>query len=307
MNDNAILYDQLHKWLAAYGYAHNTAATYGKIIQNFFRYLESFEIPTVTDVNTELLMRFIYTKGGGEGYSPASVRTRKSALSLFYAWAYENRLVRKNLITEYKRGVLRSTLPNKKCKAKQQNEIIYLSPVEQEKLLRFDPGNDFLSVRNKCIVVLLLASPLFADELVNLPIAALDLESGYLHIGAHSNNRNREISLDLSLCENSCRKWLQELKEKSCAQNNLLLFATKDVSKMTKRMLHKIISQYITAAGIKKNNLGPEVLRKTAIYNMFRSGKNLEEIQNATGIKTLAQLDKYRLGWDMEGQDSEER
>lgn len=59
-------------------------------------------------------------------------------------------------------------------------------------------------------------------------------------------------------------------------------------------MLHKIVSQYMLNAGIEKNSLGPEVLRKTAIYNMFRSGRTLEEIQAATGIKTLGQINKYK-------------
>ena len=72
-------------------------------------------------------------------------------------------------------------------------------------------------------------------------------------------------------------------------------FLNRQGGALSKRALYNSVSAQMITAGVEKNRIGPEVLRQTSIINMFQRGMNLEEIQKNTGIKTLAQLEKYRM------------
>ena len=61
-------------------------------------------------------------------------------------------------------------------------------------------------------------------------------------------------------------------------------------------MLYKIVSTAMIATGIKKERIGPEILRQTAIINMFKKGHTLEEVRAFTGIKTLSRRAVYSRG-----------
>ena len=142
---------------------------------------------------------------------------------------------------------------------------------------------------------MILASGLFAEEIIHLALTDLDLDSGQVNITG-DDRRERQVRLDRALCEKACRHWLQAREQTaSGVECRPHLFITQQGASLSKRTLYKIVSEHMMAAGMQKARIGPEVLRQTAIWNMFQRGLSLEEVRQNTGIKTFTQLEKYQL------------
>lgn len=275
----------------------NTVSNYRKIAEYYLTYLETFGINNLNEAGQGILLKFAKFRGSQE-YSTAYLNLRMSALKTFYTWAYKNRYCNNHPILEYRKSKLNHSILAPDKDDEELNDIVSLLPEEQGQLLVVMAKNaDFAAIRNKCIVELILASALYAEEIVCLNYADLNLKKGYIDIA--NQNSERRVKLDITICQISCNAWLK-CRNKMLTQNNehndcQFLFFTKNFEQLTKRWLYEIISQYLLKAGIIKEHLGADVLRQTAICNMFRIGKTIEEIQQATGIQTLARLEKYRL------------
>jgi len=244
------------------------------------------------DADKDCLLKFVKSNGAHE-YATSYVNLRLSALRTFYAWAYKNRLCSSNLILEYKKSKINHiALPVDENEEDSDDSITVLSPEEHEILLNLKPAQEFTAIRNKCIVNLILDTALYAEELINLQITSLDIKNGYIDIV--DTNRERRVGVS-TVCLQNCIDWLK-VRESILPHNIncLFLFFTKSFERLTKRRLHTIISQYLINAGIAKKHLGADVLRQTSICNLFRNQKTIEEIQQITGIQTLARLERYR-------------
>jgi len=193
---------------------------------------------------------------------------------------------------DYRKAKIKTkTYPEKA--AENQNELIILTPEEQRSLLNVATNDSFTAIRNKCIVSIILATALYAEEVINLLIDNLELESGYIDI-CNKTNKKRRVPINLRACKLACRDWLEVRTNVLSKRKSSLLFFTDDIQPITKRTLYRIISKVMIEAGIDKAHLGPEVLRQTAIVNMLSSGKTIEEVQAITGIKTLKNIQKYQ-------------
>ncbi len=278
-------------WLQAnVNYSQESKKGYLHVARSFLAYLYSFNIPRLSDADVDLLLKFIHFNKDKE-YSPKTVRLRLSALSLFYKWAYKNRYSKINLITEYKKINLNKQSSLTEKTPPEINFAEILSAEEQLALINLPIEHEPLAIRNKSIVLLILASALYAEETINLLTQELDLSAGCITL-KNTDKRARRINLDLTICEQSCTDWLaaRDMLGKNCDY----LFVARAGEQLTKRMLYKIVSQYLANAQISKKHLGPELLRQTAICNMLLKGLSLEEIQENTGIETLASLEKYK-------------
>lgn len=252
-------------------------------------YLDSFNIARLKDVSNDLLIQFI-TKRGSKLYAQANVNLRLSALYLFYAWAHANKYSQTNPIIEYKKTKL-NTKPFPKKILKSDDDIVVLTPKEQEALLNAKGKDLFTAIRNRFVIDLILAGALYAEEVIGLLVKDINLKKGYITV--YNKKGGRMAQINSRLCK-SCQKWLTIRARILRTQKLPFLFLTDKARPITKRELHRIISKCIVEASIDKKHLGPEVLRQTAIFNMLSAGKTIEEVQAITGIKTLKNIQKYQ-------------
>lgn len=143
-------------------------------------------------------------------------------------------------------------------------------------------------------MLLILASGLFAEELITLPISNFHLYKGYLNI-VGEEKRERKVPLDLALCKKACSDWLMAREELLAGEEYNLLFFSQHFLPLSKRMLYKMVHETLVEANIYKKDMGPDMLRQTALLNMFKNGMSLEEVQQNTGIKTLERLKVYKI------------
>ena len=293
MNTNySKLFSLFKNWLKGQGYSYNTKETYQQVCKKFLFYLDGFNVQSIKNANRGLLLKFL-TKRGDKLYAQNYISMRQSALNLFYAWAYNNKYCQTNPMLDYQKAKMKTKSYPEKVAGK-PDEITILTPEEQQMLLKGAANNDFVTIRNKCIISLILATALYAEEAINLRIDDLDLGKSYINI-CNKTNKKRRVPIDLRACKLACRDWLEVRTNTLRNRKFNLLFFTDAIHSITKRTLHRIVSKSMIEAGIDKEHLGPEVLRQTAIANMLNSGKTIEEVQAITGIKTLKHIQKYLL------------
>lgn len=275
------------------GHAELTQYFYLRIIHSFLNYLENFNVLRLNDVDPDFLSQFIQFRNNTL-YSASSIKSRVAALDLFFSWAYQKRYCLQNPVLSYKKAKIKSKpLEEKAPKSDQPVPTSILSFKEQQILANLKVGSDFLEIRDKSIVLLLLASGLFAEEMRTLSWHDFHLEKGYLDVRG-KNKRERRVNIQLALCQKIIKQWLKVRAQILAGNEHPMLFFTQTLRPLSKRVLYRIVSEYMAKAGIHRNPTGADVLRQTAICNMFKSKYSLEEIQRNTGIDTLTTLANYQ-------------
>ena len=277
------------QWLAnQFHLTEVTIANYGRWSRYFLNYLSAFNLPRLNDVDNDIVHQFIHFRkdkrtGVIKPYAQASIKSRLTALDLFFTWAYSEGHCRENPILRYKKSQLKNKPLIKREKV--EAPIVVLTAKEQKKLKQLKTEGDYTQIRDKCIVLTILASALFAEELITLPIKDFHLNKGYLTL-SRDHKPKRKVPLDLLLCEDACYAWLKIRKDLLGKAKQPLLFFNQSLQPLSKRMLYKIASEILAGAHIEKTHCGPDMLRQSAICNLLEKN-TLEEVEKITGIKNL--------------------
>lgn len=263
------------------------------ISKNCLAYFDNFGISGLKDIDQEIFEGFLYATNG-KRFTASYITLRKAALNQFFSWAYENGYCHQNPLSIIKINAINTKRPG--LSATENNKrIVYLTEAEQASLVTASANSDFVGIRNKCVLILALASALFIEEIIGLNVDNLNLEQGFIEITGDERRQRRAV-LDLTICKKAVQAWLRmrQRQLKNCNKEMSLLFFTQEFKPLTRRVLHLIISEQMINARINKERLGAETLRQTAICNLFKKGYTLEEVQNFTGVKTLSRLEEYR-------------
>lgn len=185
-----------------------------------------------------------------------------------------------------------TALPSANLNALAHLRLIGLTSHEQKRL-RSHPvtAEDMWAIRNRCVVTLLLASGLGIEELMGLTNQDVQLSAGYLEVRSE-HPKARRVYVDVDLCRQDYESWLA--LHPLNTQPAFFVFITRRLTPLSVRLVYHIVSQYLTAAGIrKKNRLGANLLRQTAILNAVHKGATLEELRDNFGIQTYEHLKAY--------------
>ena len=267
----------------------STFTLYLGITQNFLRYLENQDKGYLNDVDAYMVREFVCFRKGHPPYSPASVKVREAALHLFFSWAYSQKLVRDNPVVGHKRSkIMSKEIPFKK-KQEKIRELPFLTLSEQEKIQNYPVSDDFLEIRNHCLVLLFLASGLGIPAMLALENTAVHIKKGIIE-KKDRGTKKRKVIVDAALFEKSYKNWLNMHPLKK--QPSFPLCVTVRGKTLSRRALYNSISGHLEKIGIKKKS-GAHLLRQTAIINALRKDKNLEKIQENFGIKTYGHAKTY--------------
>jgi len=290
MSNYETILKKFGEWLTPQAcYTDNTKEAYLRWVGYFLNYLVGNEIFQLNSVDESTIQKFAYHRLNREQYSIDYAEARITALNLFFDWTYKVSLSRSNPVLTYRKANLKpESLIRKKETAENDLEILNRTNIEQ--LQNLACSYDFSTKRDMCIVLLILASGISAEETCTLPPEHLDLKNGYLKI---TGKRARLIPLDLSLCQKACHDYLQAVQEISIGERQAFLFFSKSKQQFSKRQLHRVVAKTLQEANLITTHSGPDLLRKTAIVRMFGQGKSIEEVKKATRL-SLAILEQYQ-------------
>lgn len=290
MTNFQLILKRYQKWLNDQThYTEITIVNYFRWVTYFLDHLSAFNCIKLNDVDNDMIYRFIHVRknkktGKIQPYAKASIKARLAALDLFFTWAFEKGYCRENPSLRYKKWQLKGKVLAKE-KVLPENNRVVLSVKEQQLLKQLDTEGDDIRIRNRSIVLTILASALFAEELITLPFNQLNLNKGYLKI------ERRQIPLDLPLCYEACQAWFTVRKKLLGNIKQPLVFFNQSLQPLSKRMLYKIVAQTLEEAGIRKAHQGPDILRQTAICRLLKTYPP-DTVKQLTGLKSL---DPYQL------------
>lgn len=290
------IYQLFNKLIANTGldYSPKTIKAYDHVIKNLLSFLEKKRIQKLNDIDLEILKQFILFKANKQPYQLASINQRIAATELFFTWAHENGYCRDNILLMFKKQRIRVRKIIDRMQPVEKIKANTLTVAEQEKLLIYlsQQQHNFSQIRDACMIALILTSAIYAEELINLDWHDLRIREKTLQI-LIKGKRERKISVNNPTLEPFLSLWLTIRSKTTTSKNCNLLFFTSHFKPITKALLYQQISSYLQKAGIQKSQLGPDILRQTAIFNMLKNANVNDDVQTNTGHKYAMSLQRY--------------
>lgn len=258
------------------GNSSETLKYYHSCLDKFQRFCgDDFEVKNIT-------LRFCkdyYLYLSHQEISSISVQSYIRGLRAFLKYLYEEDLIDEDICTKFK-------LPKASRKI-----IDVLSDEEIDKLLATLSGNEWLTVRNRLILALMLDSGLRLNEVVTLQASHVYLNDKYL-IVTGKGNKQRTVPFG----------------EFTAATLRTYLLLTKDVGSRTSLIIKVSATlcgfEPITQAAIKNMfkrlkvrsgipRLYPHLLRHTFATRYLENGGNIYTLQAILGHSSLEMVKKY--------------
>jgi integrase/recombinase XerD len=158
--------EQFHDYLTyERGLSARTVAAYGRDLEKWHELVTANGARGPSDVTPRLLREWVFALKDA-GLAPTSIRRAQSAVRTYYAFLTADGAVTADPTDRLESPKIARKLPE------------FLSIDEVERLLEASDETKALYWRDRAILELLYASGMRVSELVDIPIAALDLEEG---------------------------------------------------------------------------------------------------------------------------------
>ena len=247
-----------------------TVTAYGHDLSKFAEFLKSQHINKVgsfTEIHVEEFLASV-----ANGKSPANFSRKLYAIKGFCAY-----LERKNLLT------LKITI---KAPRNHRRNISYLTETEAIRLLEAVKNSHlpYFAPRDTAIVSLLLNTGIRVSELTNLKVSDIEFRNeGFSHIKLlRKGGDESQLPVEISVV-----KQIKKYLAGRISNENEALFLSRKGKPIRPNTVYWLVRHYLEKAGIKKQKMGPHILRHTAGTMLRAKGFDLVVIQKLLGHKKL--------------------
>lgn len=245
----------------------NTVETYGYYFDSVIGYLDDPEFETITSLDIRRYLNWIVTE---RGLSKRSAHDRYSVLSSLYSWAV------KELGTP---NIMKNVAKPKYTKRVIESFI----PAELSTLVSNLDGEPH---RFKALLLVLLDSGLRVSELCNLEVRDYTTGNGRIFVRSGKGDKDRIVFIGTR-----ARKALwRYLAERTIESQKEPLFATANLTKLTRNNVRRDLARYAKPFGIKSH---PHKFRHTFAVNFLRNGGNVRQLQTILGHEKLDMIMTY--------------
>ena len=266
----------LHYLAAERRLAQNTLTAYHTDLQGLFAFLQKGKVQ-LADVTPRHLRTF-FAKLHGELVSSRSLSRKLSCLRAFFRFLISEKIITSDPTNHLDSPKIGRSLPK------------VLSVLEVDQLLQ-NPSLSDLGQRDHAMLHLLYATGLRVSELVSLPLAAVNMQAGFIRvIGKGDKERlipfGKEARETLTTYLKKSRPLL--LKKRTSP----LVFVTNRGTGMTRGRFWQIIKERAGATGIKKK-ISPHVLRHSFASHLLAHDADLRAVQMMLGHADIATTQIY--------------
>lgn len=268
----------LHYLAAEKRLAANTVSAYQADLVAFFSHPALTKAKKLQAITADHLRAYL-TSCHDDGIASRSNARRISALRGFFRF-----LVGEKIILEDPTATIDLPKP-----ARYLPKVLDVAEVTL--LLNSSPSTAPLALRNQAMLYLLYASGLRVSELVNLPLAAINLTAGHVRIfgkGAKERLVPFGEAARINL-ENYLRDGRGLILKK---RRSNFLFITNQAKPMTRLRFWQIIQQAVFAAGINKK-ISPHTVRHSFATHLLENGADLRSVQMMLGHSDIATTQIY--------------
>jgi len=260
------------------GLSQNTIVSYREDLNTYIDFIKSRSINSLSKTTKNEITDFMFHQKD-RGLCANSVARRLAALRMFYRF-----LVRERILNNDPTSLIDSPKLWKKIPET-------LSVNEVEALLSQPNTKNIQGIRDRAILETLYATGMRVSEAVNLKLADVNLEIGFLRcIG--KGNKERIIPLGRKAIS-SLKRFLGVgrpalLKKKESE----FLFLNRFGKKISRQSLWKLIKRYAKLARIKKP-IKPHILRHSFATHLLEKGADLRSVQEMLGHSNISTTQIY--------------
>lgn len=250
-----------------------------KTQKHYFRCLglfERFQSPKNPDISAVSVSdcKAYYIHLSNRNVSSVTVQTYIRALRAFLSWCCLEGYISENIPKKFR-------LPKA-----QKKKIDILTDSEVEQLFRCLSGRDFISVRNYCIVALMIDSGLRLNEVVTIRRDKIHIAEGYAIVNG-KGNKERFVPLGL----NSKRALLRYCAIVPNKEKETPLFVKDTLIPIKESTVKQLFRKLKSRSGIPR--LHPHLLRHTFATRYIERGGDIYSLQSILGHTSLEMVKKY--------------
>lgn len=258
--------------------AYTTVGVYINNVLHFANFVCGDKIPedfykNITPGDVESYMISLETRETKDGIKRTGddiLQARWSSLNTFFEWLIQRGYIEKNPIKVVSRP-----------KNNTEHKVSYLTKTEINKLFRAidrEP-NRVVSMRDKTVISLALATGLRVSALSNINIDDVDFENGIINV-IEKRQKIRGIDIGDNM-KSMLRDWIKVRNEKFAYVNSPALFISQKNTRLSGDAISDALTKYCNEAGIKR--ITPHKLRASAACALAKAGVPVKAIAKQLG------------------------
>ncbi len=256
------------------GLSNNTVAAYRSDIADFAKTCKVQDPRLVTPrIITDyfgLLTRM--------GRKPATLARKISSIKHFFSYLKDDAIVVENPARAYSAPRISRYHPD------------YLSPREIERIIKAVDPESKEADRDRAIIELLYGSGLRLSELLNLKLADVEFEAGFLRITG-KGNKQRLVPLG-GYAREALTQYLERRKTIHPGRNITCIFVNRTGKRFSRVGLWKIIKRLVLRADITKR-VTPHTFRHSFATHLLEGGADLRIVQEMLGHADISTTEIY--------------
>lgn len=259
----------------------NTIRSYKCTFKLLIKYIIDVKNITIKNINFDVIDRdtIIDFLDYIENETSVSIRTRNQRLAViksFYAYVKD---------TNPEQLVNIQQILTIKCKKEIKKEFDYLTKEEVDKFLNSISTDSNKGIRDYTLLMLLYDSGARAQEIINLKVEDLRLDSNPVVRLFGKGNKYRTIPIT-----NNTKDILITYIDINKLSNNSILFSNPKGNYATTKMITHIIDKY---SNILNKNIHPHTFRHSRAMHLLEAGVNLIYIRDFLGHNSIETTEVY--------------
>lgn len=256
------------------GLSPHTVEAYRRDLTHFLAFIEKRSAASITDISPEDLVAFLsYLKAAS--YAQASISRALVAIKVFFRFLKREKILQQNITLNLETPKIGQTLPT------------VLTVEETIKLLMEPDRNSDTGARDAAILELLYSSGLRVSELCLLKI--VDVDDAYVKVFG-KGAKERLVPLGKAALA-AIDHYLLHFRCKFEGEQETL-FLSQRGTPLDRIAIWKLVKEYTSAAGIKKN-VSPHTLRHSFATHLLDNGADLRIIQEMLGHASINSTERY--------------
>lgn len=255
----------------------NTLVSYRRDLLKFCSFFEQQGIKDVTVLTRTDLNSYILNMEG-QGMATSTISRGIASIKGFYHFLFREHIVIDDIAESLKAPKIIKKIPDT------------LSVEEVSLLLEQPNGESMKELRDKAMLEVLYATGIRVSELINLKLSDVNLKMNYLVC----MNENKERIIPFEDYAKSALVHYISLARPMLVndKDNEFLFTNCQGHQMTRQGFWKILKQYATMAGIKKD-ITPHMIRHSFAFHLVQNGADLQSVQEMLGHSDISTTQLY--------------
>lgn len=263
-------------------YSAHTVAAYGRHLREWHSWhTANFPAAAADEALVEVTtaqLRCWQLSLGSRHLAAATVRAKVQALRGYFGWLRRQGLTPDNPAAELHMPKLPGRLPAH-IRADETRHILD-DPL---------PADDFRTVRDRLVVLMLYCTGLRCSELISLDDAQVDTLRGELKVRG-KRNKDRIVPFGTELA--SMIDHYRTLRDCLTGPTDTL-FVRENGEPLYRRLVWSIVHTTLTEGGAHAEHLSPHVLRHSCATDLLNAGADLTAVQQLLGHSSLATTQIY--------------